>query len=191
MQIVAYGLEITRGSSSAYISWVDSCKAREDAICLMTRDAMAVASNEELRVRRVVKLEDGSIYVDAAAPALHVQWRRTWLRSEHSRDCSYQEQLALVDVISGRITVIDPENRFSPAQYLEWSKRPCLQEVTVVDGRLDTFWPSVRPARPGESAHYVVVSREDCLMLKTRSQPNRSVEVPVSLNRLLATLEIA
>lgn len=169
MQVSAFGIRYFHGRDQPDVSWFPTKESRDLAIETIRDGLIREASNEEALVHSLVKLSDESTYVEEGPPALHVQWRRTLFRSSHSEMHTYRNQVALVDVIGGRVLIVEQQDPFNASDRQVWNKSPCLEEISNVNGKPNSFWPPVRMAAPSENCHYVVVDREDLWVLKNQS----------------------
>lgn len=166
MSKATYGLEIVVAGRPTTYRWMQRgdlaghIKDLGDA-------ARKRADDKEVRVRYVVAPDDGHVYVREAGLALHCHWRPTVLRCSHTTYPSYRQQHAVVNLVDGRVLVVDQreDDVFTPKQYAEWSRNLCLEERVPGQKNAywgDHFWPEVRkPADDEAGCHYVVRDATD------------------------------
>lgn len=170
MKVIEFGLESTLENGEPSIKWLSSQELCEEVIRLMANALVAEAKNREMLVRRVFRFEDGSVQVEAGQPALHVQWRRARFRAEDREAHLDLTQVALVDVISGSVIIVDNACPFEAAQYEEWPHKQSLIEYIADGPERQRFRPNVRPAQAGQRCHYVILNPADCPTLKAQSR---------------------
>ena len=154
--ILSFGLEITdaRGFDVQYF---DSDEAREEHLRSLSAQHTQAFYLGPRRVRRCILLNRGGAYVEEV-PAVHEHWRKTMLHLNHKTRHAYMEQVAMVDLIRGRVVVVDAEKPFTPDQHAQWNRHCSLVEFFPHD-RISQ-WISLEAPPKGSWYHYQVCAKD-------------------------------
>jgi hypothetical protein len=154
--IQSFGLEISSPEGND-LKYFGSEEAREKHLRSLGAEHSKTFYLGPRRVRRCVLLTNGGLYTEETA-AVHEHWRRTMLHLGHKSRWAYLEQVAMVDLIEGRVVVVDAYEPFKPQQLEQWSKNPCLVEFTPKDRH--SHWIQVQPSTDDSWYHYRVLDED-------------------------------
>lgn len=166
---LTYGCEIAVDKKHTSHHWFSSKQERDSVVDEIAKDLRRAADNVEVRVLLLVRLPDESVYRAHGPAALHVKWRECVVRMSHRAQFCYQQQRAVVDVISGRVVIDDVKEPFEVSQYDEWPMGLVIEErfSDSRPGASASFWPSLRPASANERCHYVIATEKDVSVLRS------------------------
>lgn len=178
-----FGLESTLGSNETQVAWFSTTELREQVLQLVSENLASAAKNEEMVARRLQYTDNGTIQAESGEPALHVRWQRTQFlafnieRSDYANDILKDVflQTALIDLISGRIVVVDLAEPFQASQYEAWPVQRSLNEQVWDNEKNEAIKvrPGVRPAQEGERCHYMLTDLADLDTLKAIADANQ------------------
>lgn len=178
-----FGLESTLGSNETQVAWFTTPELREQVLQLVSENLASSAKNEEMLARRLQYSDNGTVQTEPGEPALHVKWQRTQFlafnveRSDYANDILKDvfQQTALIDLISGRIVIVDEEKPFQASQYVAWPVQRSLNEQVWDNEKNERIpvRPGVRPAQDGERCHYRLTDLADLGTLKSIADANQ------------------